>query len=111
MRVYSGYGQTIIEQKSYQNTDEAYDTFLKALEYAGATARLKGTTEQDDTAEQGVCAIGRRYIIEFDEDIRRWSTSCSVKQGTAANHLRQSVFRLFQEQVPDYSKLRSGTGI
>jgi hypothetical protein len=110
MKVYSNYGQKLVSEKSYQNSEEAYETFLSALDQLDVTARLKNTNNDTDYEEQGVCATGKRYILELDNDVRRWSTSCSVKQGTAAASMR-SVRLLFQKQVVDYRELVRGTGL
>lgn len=110
MRVYKSYGQTLVTEKSYQNTEEAYQTFLSALDKLDITSRKKNTTVDDDDAEQGVCATGKRYIVELDNDVRRWSTSCSSKQGTAGVSMG-SVRSLFQKQVVDFRELTRGTGL
>ena len=106
MRAYRTYDNIIISQKSYQNNRKSDDTFLIALERLSATARKKGTTEVDDYAEKGVCATGRRFIIEFDEDVRRWATTCTIEHGTAGGPLRTSIFNLFKKQVPDFEQIR-----
>lgn len=110
MKVYKSYGQTLISEKSYQNTEEAYQTFLSALDKLGVTGRQKNTDTDDDYAEQGVCATGKRYILELDSDVRRWSTSCSSKQGTATASMK-SVRTLFNKQIVDYRELVRGTGL
>lgn len=110
MRVYSSYGQTVIAQQSYQNTQPAFDTFLNALENEQVTNRLGNTTTDDDEAESGVCPRGRRFIVELDSDVRRWGTTCSRREGTAGFNMT-SIRTLFQRQVPDYRDLVRGTGL
>jgi hypothetical protein len=110
LKVFKSYGQTLVSEKSYKNTAPAYDNFLSALDNLNVTSRTKDTDTDDDYAEQGVCATGKRYIIELDNDVRRWSTSCSSKQGTAGVKM-SSVRKLFQKQVPDYRDLVRGTGL
>ena len=110
MTVYSGYGANVIDQKSYLNTAESYETFLSALFNLDVTSRQRITDMSDDFAERGVCASGRRFIFELDNDLRRWSTSCSRDQGTAGFPMN-NVASLFQNQVPDYRDLVSGTGL
>lgn len=104
MKVYSSYGQNVIREKSYTNTSEAFDNFINALASYNVPDRIDGTTEDDDYNESGVCPTGKRYILELDSEIRRWSTSCSSKEGTA-NFSMSKVLSLFERQVPDYDDL------
>ncbi len=108
MRLYSDYGQKVIKEKTYSNNFAAYDAFLESLEEANAAARYSGTTEEDDSADQGVCPDGRRYIIEIGDDTRRWTTSCNRKDGTAAGKMT-TMRTLFSKQVPDFKDMISGT--
>ncbi len=110
MRVYSDYGQKVISEKTYTNNFESFDTFTKSLEAANATARYAGTDVEDDMADQGVCPDGRRFIIEVDDIIRRWTTSCDRKQGTAAGKMT-TMRTLFSKQVPDFDDMLKGTGL
>ena len=110
MKVYSDYGQKVIAEKSYTNNQEAFDALINSLEAAQATARYEGTNEDDDIADRGICPEGRRYIIELDDDIRRWTTSCDRKQGTAAGKMT-TMRSLFTKQVPDFSDLTRNTGL
>lgn len=108
MKVYSDYGQKIVAEKSYTNNTEAFDTFIKSLENANATARYTGTDVEDDFADQGVCPTGRTYVLEIDQDVRRWTTSCDRKQGTAAGKMT-TMRDLFSKQIPDFSDLLKDT--
>ena len=110
MTVFKNYGQEAIETKGYLNSDASYSAFLSAIAQANVLAREKGTDMDDDYAEDGVCATGRTYILELDNDIRRWSTSCSRDHGTAGFSMG-AVQRLFERQVPDYRDLTRGTGL
>jgi Na+-transporting methylmalonyl-CoA/oxaloacetate decarboxylase gamma subunit len=108
MRLYSDYGQKVIAEKSYVNNTESYSAFMSALEQANAAARYEGTDEDDDIADEGVCPDGRRYIIELGSDIRRWTTSCDRKQGTAAGKMT-TMRKLFAKQVPDFEAMVEDT--
>lgn len=110
MTVYKSYGQIEVAKKSYVNTTASYRAFMSALENLDVTSRIEGTDSDTDTAEEGVCASGRRYIFELDDDLRRWSTSCSRKEGTAGFKMSE-VRTLFQKQVPEYRELLRGTGL
>ncbi len=110
MKLYKAYGQILISEKSYPNTLESYNAFLSALDKNSVTSRIKDTTAEEDFADEGVCATGKRYIIELDSDLRRWGTSCSAKQGTSG--AKMSVIKsLFKGQVADYNTIVSGTGL
>jgi len=112
MKTYRNYGQTLIEEKSYPNTTLAYKAFLSALGNANVTAVRQNTSIDADTTfeDKGVCATGRKYMVELDSSMRRWSTSCDSKQGNAGFTMGR-VASLFQRQVPDFGKLSSGLGI
>ncbi len=108
MRLLSDYGQKVITEKSYQNNAEAYDTFIEALSQARATARVSGTTTEDDYNEQGVCPTGQRYILEVGDIIRRWTASCDRKLGTAGGKMT-TMRNLFIKQVPDFNDIVKDT--
>jgi hypothetical protein len=110
MKVYKSYGQVLLDQKSYTNTAPAYDAFLSALENANVTALARNASTQIEFTDQGVCAKGRKFIVELDSAVRRWSTSCNKNEGNAGFSM-SSVSVLFQAQVPDFSTLARGLGI
>jgi hypothetical protein len=110
MEVFKGYQRELLASKTYQNNDEAYANFLRALQLAGFTkGKADVTAEQGDP--RGVCPDGQRYVLKLSSGpsdvLRYWATSCGG-QGTfkgSLSHVRQ----LFTAQVPDYSKLLSGS--
>lgn len=104
MKVYSQYGSKLVASKSYTNTDDAYEAFLAALEKLDVTDRVRGTDAEDDYNELGACAQGKRYILEIDTDIRRWSTSCRNVDGTAGFSMG-AVRSLVEKQVPDFREI------
>ncbi len=104
MTVYGSYGQKVIREKSYTNTPEAYSAFLASIDNLGVENRLNGTNTEDDFAEEGKCPGGYTYVVELDNAIRRWTTSCSDIPGTAGFNMN-SVKTLFQRQVPDFREL------
>lgn len=104
MKIYSSYGQKVIGEKSYKNTPEAYDAFIASLDNLGIDNRVQGTNTEDDYNEIGMCPGGYTYVIELDNNIRRWTTSCRDIPGTAGFNMN-SVKTLFQRQVPDFSEL------
>lgn len=110
IKLYERYGAKVIDQKSYPNTQDAYDAFIAALAQENVLA-VKGSDSEDFAYnEEGVCARGKRYILEIDRSIRRWTTSCSSKDGNADFSMSR-VRSLFQKQVPDYREVISGSGL
>ncbi|MGF7229164.1 MAG: hypothetical protein ACQR33_04225 [Candidatus Saccharibacteria bacterium] len=99
----TGYSQTVADGKMYENNQDSYAAFLRALDIAGYT---KGNTASDQKDERGYCPAGYRYSFDIVDggDVKQhfWSTSCG--QGTFKGKTTQ-VINLFQQQIPDY-----GTG-
>lgn len=103
-----GYNGQITTTQTYPNTQTSYLSFLRAIEIAGFT---KGNTSASLKNDRGFCALGSRYIFEFEDNGKQlerfWSSSCGhVKsfQGNAPLNLS-----LFRKQVPDYDKLTNQT--
>jgi hypothetical protein len=110
MKTYKSYGQIELGQKSYPNTAAAYSAFLSALTNANVTAMKRNATTDASFSDKGVCATGRKFILDLDSSLSRWSTSCDTKQGNAGSNMGR-VGNLFQRQVPDFGQLASGLGI
>ena len=102
---YKTYDYDLIDQRTYPNTQSAYDSFLRAIDTAGFT---KGDPKLKSD-ERGTCASGRRTILEIingSSQIQRfWTTSCG-KLGNFQG-ATSSISQLFINQVPraDYAKL------
>lgn len=110
MKIYKSYGQVLLTEKSYTNTIQAYDAFLSALGNAEVTALKKNASTEVDFADQGVCARGKKNIVELDASVRRWSTSCGKNEGNAGFAMAP-VTALFRSQVPDIRELTRGLGL
>lgn len=110
MRVYSDYGQKVVSEKSYKNDERAFEYFVEALDKQRVAARIKGTTESDDYDEVGACPAGRVHIVEIDDKVRRWTTSCNNVKGTAAGNI-PAIRQLFSGQIPDFKELIKGTDL
>jgi hypothetical protein len=108
IEILKGYNNTVEKSQTFNNTSAGYEEFLKALEIAGFS-REQSYNPKD---ERGVCPLGRRYIYEFEksgrDNLKTWSTSCSEKQGTFGG-VATTIRRLFQNQIPEYSKFVSDT--
>lgn len=104
IEVLQGYNETVINRQSFTNNDNAYKTFLSALDTAGFTRQQ----ETPFTDERGVCPRGRRYVYKLQDGseqvFRAWNTSCSERQGNFGGS-GSTVRRLFEEQIPDYTRL------
>jgi hypothetical protein len=104
IRVFAGYDERLIAERSYRNTPTAYRTFLSALTNAEVIEQRRGTLEEFGFEDEGVCARGSKYFLELDTDLFRWSTSCPDREGNAG--FRMSPVRgLFQAQIPDFSEI------
>lgn len=104
-----GYEGHVLEAKSYPSNEDAYTTFLRALQFQGYT---KGDTDPERQDPRGVCPAGRTFIFEIvtgSATVQRlWTTSCgggTFKGNTAL------IRELFREQIPDYSDIISGAGL
>lgn len=106
--LYSDYGQKQLEKRSYKNNTQAYEEFIAALDKAQVLERRKGTSEENDHDYEGACPTGRRYIVQLDEDITRWTTSCDSARGTMGGSVR-TIRRLFNNQAPDALEILKGT--
>lgn len=111
IEILKGYDRVVSKAKSYASNQEAYETFLRALDL------LDYTQGNDDPAladDRGYCPSGRRFIYEIVDgtDIlqRYWSTSCSRKQGTFLGSASE-VQKLFKTQIPDYDEFTRGLDI
>lgn len=105
LETYKTYDYELVDQRTYPNTQNAYDSFLRAIDMAGFTKgdpKIKGD-------ERGVCANGRRIIVEIltgsSQVQRYWTTSCG-KLGNFKGVIG-TIQQLFVNQYPraDYNKL------
>jgi hypothetical protein len=105
-----GYEYDSIDTKTYENNQQGFTNFLRALDLAGYTRGLPKADRQTQD-ERGVCATGNRFIFEIingtSEIQRFWSTSCG-KGGTFKGNAAQ-VKQLFDRQVPvpDFPRMTS----
>jgi hypothetical protein len=101
-----GYEGNVVDQRSYDNNQESYTNFLRALDAAGFT---KGDKKSPNKDERGMCANGDRYVLQIktgSSDVQRfWSTTCRGQGNFKGNS--QEVRKLFNAQIPqiDFSKL------
>lgn len=110
--VIRGYQGSVVATKSFANNSQAFSDFLNAIDRAGYTAEQNTNLD----SEAGVCPAGQRYVFTSDqngEDFRRWSTSCR-ERGNFGGTLN-TILRLYQDQIPDYTQFirdtRTATGL
>lgn len=109
LEILSGYGESVERSSTFANTHAGFEAFLVALDQAGFSNKRQ-TAIAD---ERGACPLGRRYIYELreysQELLRLWNTSCG-KQGDFAGK-GSTIRKLFEKQIPDYSKLVRGVDL
>jgi hypothetical protein len=100
------YDNRVVDSKTFDNTQLAYQSFLKALDKAGFT---KGNAELKDADYRGFCPLGSTYIFELidkDNAIERfWSNSCGDPKTYYGN--LSLTMELFRRQIPGYNQLSS----
>ena len=108
---FKGYDGEIIASQTFPNTQNSYESFLRAIKIAGFTS---GDTSDALKNDRGYCALGTRYIFEFEDGSgkrleRFWSSTCGSPKSFKGNTSLNVI--LFQKQVPDYSRLTNNVDI
>lgn len=105
-----GYDGTVVNSKSYSNTTNSYDAFLRALAHAGF---MLGNTNPAITNPTGYCPLGNIYSFELINEgaivQNFWTTSCGSPKTYNGN--TSLTISLFRSQIPDYSTLAQNTGL
>lgn len=103
---YQGYDGTVINTKTYDNTQNSYNAFLHALGHAGFT---QGDASPDKVSSTGQCPLGQVYtfkVVEDGKDVENlWATSCGGAKTYNGN--TNMTISLFEAQIPDYNTLIS----
>lgn len=104
-----GYEGHVLQTKTYESNENAYATFLRALQLQGYEKGIDDPARQDS---RGVCPTGKVYTFEIitgSATVQRfWTTSC----GGGTFRGNASVIRqLFRAQIPDYSEVTAGEGL
>ena len=103
--IIKGYQNQIIKDKSYDNTQAAYDEFLHAINYANFTRTRKANL----ASESGVCPLGNRCVFALEKGGRKisrlWTSTCSgAARGTFGGNTTL-LLTLFEKQIPTYDAL------
>ncbi len=106
IEILSGYEKSVERSETFSNTQQAYDTFLRALNNAGFM-KTKTASYPD---ERGVCPLGYRYLYDLKDDnksaLHTWSANCG-NIGSFAG-AGTTVRQLFQAQISSYNTFTSG---
>jgi hypothetical protein len=106
----NGYNNQIVNIQTYNNTEASYEVFLRSLYYADY---YKGNTSTAESNEEGVCALGSRYVYEImngsNEIQRFWSTDCGGLHTYEGDP--NLTMSLFQNQVPNYNSLTANVNL
>lgn len=106
LTTYEGYLDRQVDTKQLVNNTRAYEQFVHALD---RTAITDTTTLEGEAADmRGICATGRVYqyeIMQASNVVKKiWTTTCSKSKGSLkANNT--TLTKLFQAQIPEYTKL------
>lgn len=100
---YTGYNQSQVESKDFDNTTEGYQQFVYALARAGFDRERSLSEEAAD--DRGACSAGKRYVYELIENgdvVKRvWTSTCGNAKGTFAG-TNNIVRDLFNKQIPEF---------
>jgi hypothetical protein len=100
-----GFDNNVVSSQTFHNSQNSYNTFLYALDYAGYT---KGNSDPAISNPTGRCSTGQRYtfqIVQNGKAIQNfWDTNCASGGRTYGGSLSLTL-TLFQAQVPGYGVL------
>jgi hypothetical protein len=104
-----GYQGNVLQTQTYTSNENAYATFLRALDLQGYT---RGNDDPEREDSRGYCPTGKVYtfqIITGSDTVQNfWTTSCG---GGTFRGDTSIVRTLFREQIPDYSAIIRGAGL
>lgn len=107
LTIYQGYQQQVLSTQSFSNNQQAYESFLNALDVAGFTKERTNATVTDIA---GQCPLGLRYIYSStaipNVPNNLWAATCGAKLGNFGG-TTGTINTLFQAQIPNYSSLVS----
>ncbi|HEX5394789.1 MAG TPA: hypothetical protein VFW52_00275 [Candidatus Saccharimonadales bacterium] len=112
LEIIEGYSGTVVSRRNFDNTEEAYAVFLRAINGAGFLSKLPKSKYPAD--ERGQCPLGQRYIFALNQDFedlsRTWASSCGRAVGTSGGNT-STLLTLFRNQIPNYSQLTSDVNL
>ena len=97
IEVVEGYQNNVIKSQKEANNQEAYATFLAAIESKGYGKERK-TKRTDD---EGACPLGQKFVYEIYDGAKQtqrlWSTTCGAQGTSNANNPILRI--LFDRQI------------
>jgi len=106
LTINKGYIGQVVSDTKLGNNIPAYEQFVYALDKANMMRGTELTGDNNDL--RGVCAAGRVYEFQIlnanKSEKQLWTTSCSTARGSL-NASLDSLTRLFDAQIPDFTKL------
>jgi hypothetical protein len=103
LEILNGYQNQVVRSTDYDNNQEAYNTFTRALDLL----KFGKSRNVSNPNVQGVCPFGNRFLYGFYADnqqqVDTWSDTCSTADGTYAGGNATSTGQLFRNQIPDYA--------
>lgn len=104
-----GYQGNVVDTRTFPSNEEAYATFLRAIDLQGFT---RGDDDPDKEDSRGFCPTGRVYTFEIitgSATVQKfWTSSCG---GGTFKGNESVVRRLFRAQIPEYSQIIRGTNL
>jgi len=111
IKVFKGYNDHTVYQKSFPATVSSFHVFLRSLEYASFT---DGSNNPNLRQASGYCPTANRYIFSFSVNgkqmTRYWTTDCSNDPSTYKGNLPLTL-QLFAAQVPGFNNIVSNLNI
>jgi hypothetical protein len=109
---YTGYLDTVVDQKTLPNNVSAYEEFVFALDKANLTKGEQLTGDDNDT--RGICATGDVYdyaILDGATSVKDlWTSTCSGSKGSLKGNVSQ-LTNLFVKQIPGSDDLIRAVGL
>ena len=103
LTVYQGYQGAVLSTQSLVNNEQAYASFLNAIDVAGFTNQRAKITEANIA---GQCPLGLRYIYSStaiqNVPSSLWTSTCGRVNGTFGGNI-STINNLFQLQIPNYT--------
>ncbi len=104
LEILNGYQNTVVRSNDYENNQDAYNTFARALDLL----KFGRSRTVSNPNVEGVCPFGNRFLYNFNANsqqlVNTWSDTCNVSNGTYAGSNAVSTGQLFRNQIPDYSR-------
>lgn len=112
MTTYEGYLDDVLETKSFENNNRAYEELVYALDKRRMMDGRALTDDQNDL--RGICASKLVYQFETlvnGEPVRSlWTSDCEGSKGSALANV-SDVINMFLDQIPDGRKMATDVGL